>query len=77
MFVTNRRGRRPRGFATHDVSVLLYRELDEDDVPDALVVRPDGGDPDRHAFIEPRDFMPVSEYEELIWESRGAWRKVP
>ena len=51
-------------------------ELDEDDLPDALVVRPDDDDPDRHAFIEPRVFMPVDEYERLIRESRGAWRKV-
>jgi hypothetical protein len=51
-------------------------ELDEDDLDGALVVRSDHEDPDRHAFIEPRDFMAIDEYERLIWETRGSWKKV-
>jgi hypothetical protein len=52
-------------------------QLEEDDLDGALVVRPDDEDPDRHAFIEPRDLMPIDEYERLLWESRASWRKVP
>jgi hypothetical protein len=52
----------------------LWR-IDEADLPDRLVMRPDPEDPSRHGFVEPIERMSLAEYQEVLATSRGFWER--
>lgn len=49
--------------------------IDESDLPDTLVMRPDPEDPSRHGFVEPIERMRLLDYQEVLASSRGSWER--
>jgi hypothetical protein len=50
-------------------------QIDEDDLPEGLVMRRDPEDPSRHGFVEPMETMTVDDYQEMLATSRSAWSR--
>jgi hypothetical protein len=67
--------RRPPKHGGDDPSYEVY-ELETDDLPDELQVRPDPAGPTRHAFIEPAREMSIEDYQLALGATRGLWRAV-
>jgi hypothetical protein len=47
--------------------------IEEEDLPETLVMRRDPNDPSRHGFVEPVHAMTLQEYQEALATSRGMW----
>ena len=47
--------------------------IEEEDLPESLVMRRDPKDPSSHGFVEPVHAMTLQEYEEAVATSRGMW----
>jgi hypothetical protein len=52
-------------------------EIDDEDLGDGLLYRPDPRQPERHGFIEPAKRMKFEQYQGLLCGLRRRWREVP
>jgi len=48
-------------------------QIDSDDLPDRLTMRPDPAKPRQHGFVEPADVMTVADYQAALAASREFW----
>ena len=48
-------------------------QIEESDLPDTLLCRPDPEDPSRHGFVEPIEAMSLDDYQDALATSRGIW----
>jgi hypothetical protein len=64
--------RRPPKHGGTDKKLEVY-ELETDDLPDELQVRPDPFGPKVHAFIEPAYAMSFDEYQHVLHSTRRLW----